>query len=80
MADLQNITVPNEVMQQTEINHFNLNGVKLMDLNTEFFCIDCLSRWSEGKAVTEYSAATAANFLNEVICRHGSVRTQINDQ
>ena len=80
MADLQNITVPNEVMQQTEINHFNLNGVKLMDLNTGFFCIDCLSRWSEGKAVTEYSAATATNFLNEVICRHGSVRTQINDQ
>ena len=75
MADLQNITVPNEVMQQNEINHFNLNGVK-----HGFFCIDCLSRWSEGKAVTEYSAATAANFLNEVICRHGSVRTQINDQ
>ena len=43
-------------------------------------CIDYFSKWSEAKAVKDKSAPTVAKFLYEIICRHGCMRIQINDQ
>ena len=43
-------------------------------------CIDCFSKWSEAKAVKDKSEPTVAKFLYEIICRHGCMRIQINDQ
>ena len=50
-----------------------------MDLNIETVCIDNFSKWSEAKAV-KGCTPTVAKFLYEIICRHGCVRIQINDQ
>ena len=38
------------------------------------------SKWSEAKAVKNKSAPTVAQFLYEIICRHGCIRIQINDE
>ena len=38
------------------------------------------SKWSVAKAVKDKSAPRAAKFLYEIICRHGYMRVQINDQ
>ena len=43
-------------------------------------CIDYFSRWFEAKAVKDKSAPTVAKFLYKIICRHGCMRIQINDQ
>ena len=43
-------------------------------------CIDYFSKWSEAKAVKDKSAPTVAKFLYEIICRHGCMRIQVNDQ
>ena len=43
-------------------------------------CIDYFSKWSEAKAVNDKSAPTVASFLYEIICQHGCMRIQINDQ
>ena len=43
-------------------------------------CIDYFSKWSEAKAVKDKSAPTVAKFLYEIICPHGCMRMQINDQ
>ena len=42
--------------------------------------IDYFSKWSEAKQNMEKSALTIAQFLNEVVCRHGCFEIQINDQ
>ena len=43
-------------------------------------CIDYFSKWSDAKAVKDKSAPTVVKFLYEIICRHGCMRIQINDQ
>ena len=43
-------------------------------------CIDCFSKWSEAKPITDKTAPTIAQFLCEMICRHGCFAIQINDQ
>ena len=43
-------------------------------------CIDYFPKWPEAKAVKDKSAHTVAKFLNEIVCRHGFMRIQINDQ
>ena len=43
-------------------------------------CIGYFSKWSQAKAVKDKSAPTVAKFLYEIICRHGCMRVQINDQ
>ena len=42
--------------------------------------IDFFSKWSEPKAVKDKSATTVAKLSYEIICRHGCMRIQINDQ
>ena len=43
-------------------------------------CMDYFSKWSEAKAVKDKSAPTVEKFLYEIICRHGCMSIQINDQ
>ena len=76
--ELKGIPVPNEVMKQIGIDLCTLpevDGFKHL-----IVCIDYFSEWSEAKAVKDKSAATVAKFLYEIICRHGCMRIQINDQ
>ena len=76
--ELKSIPVPNKVMKQIGIDLCTLpevDGFKHL-----IVCIDYISKWSEGKAVKDKSAPTVAKFLYEIICRHGCMRIQINDQ
>ena len=41
---------------------------------------DYLSKWYEATPIHDKSAPTFAQFLYELICRHGSFAIQINDQ
>ena len=43
-------------------------------------CIDYFSKWSEAKPIHDKSALTVAQFLSELIYRHGCFAIQINDQ
>ena len=43
-------------------------------------CIDYFPKWHEAKAVKDKSAPTVAKFLKEIICWHGFMRIQINNQ
>ena len=76
--ELQSVPVANEVMKQIGIDICNLpevDGYKHL-----IVCIDYFSKWSEAKPVKDKSAETVATFLYEIICRHGCMRIQINDQ
>ena len=76
--ELKSIPVPNEVMKQIGIDLCTLPEVdefKQLIVWTDYF-----SKWSEAKAVKDKSAPTVAKFLYEIICRHGCMRIQINDQ
>ena len=43
--------------------------------------MDYFSKWPEARALKEHTAETVAKFLFEdIICRHGCVKIQINDQ
>ena len=75
---LKSIPVPNEVMKQIGIDLRTLpevDGFKHL-----IVCVDYFSKWSEAKAVKDKSAPTVAKSLYEIICRHGCMRIQINDQ
>ena len=76
--ELKSIPVPNEVMKQIGIDLCTLPEVD--GLKHLIVCIDYFSKWSEAKAVKDKSAPTVAKFLYEIICRHGCMRIQINDQ
>ena len=43
-------------------------------------CIDYFNKWSEAKPIKDKSATTIAQFLYDVICRHGSMKIEINEQ
>ena len=76
--DLQSIPVPSQVMKQIGIDICNLpevGGFKHLVV-----CIDYFSKWSEAKPLRDKSAPTVAQFLYELICHHGCVSIQINDQ
>ena len=49
------------------------NLAQIDDFKHLIVCIDYFSKWSEAKT-------TATSFLYEIICRHGCIKTQINDQ
>lgn len=42
--------------------------------------VDYFSKWVEAKPIRTKTAAEVTNFLYELICRHGCVNVQINDQ
>ena len=65
-------------MKQIGIDLYTLPEVD--GFNHLIVCIDYFSKWSEAKAVKDKSAPTVAKFLYEIICRHGCMRIQINDQ
>ena len=44
------------------------------------FIIEYFSKKSEAKPIKNKSGTTVAQFLYEVICRHGCFEIQINDQ
>ena len=76
--ELKSIPVPNEVMKQIGIDLCTLSEVD--EFKHLLVCIDYFSKWFEAKAVKDKSAPTVAKFLYEIICRHGCMRIQINDQ
>ena len=53
---------------------------EVVGFNHLVVCIDYFSVWSEVKSIKDESASTIAQFLYEVICRHGCMKIQINDQ
>ena len=42
--------------------------------------MDYFSKWLEAEPIKDKSASTTAQFLYEVICWHGCIKIQINDQ
>ena len=65
-------------MQQIDIDICSLpevHGFKHLDV-----CIDYFSKWLEAKPIKYKSTSTVAQFLYEVIYRHGRMKIQINDQ
>ena len=75
---LQSVPVPSEVMKQIGIDICNLpevDGHKHLVVSIDYF-----SKWSEAKPLNDKLAELVSNFLCEIICRHGCMRIQINDQ
>ena len=77
-ADLKPITIPSIVMKQVGVDICNLP-------ETDGYChdivlIDYFSKWSEAKPTKDKCAPIVAQFLHEVMCRHGCFDVQINNQ
>ena len=53
---------------------------KLDEYRFFIVCIYCSSNWSEAKPIADRATSTIAQFLYEMMCRHGSFAIQINDQ
>ena len=75
--EMQSIPVPNQVMAQIGVDICNLPDV---DGFKHLVCIDYFSKWSEAKPLKDKSATSVVCFLYEIICRHGCIKNQINDQ
>ena len=76
--ELQSVPVPSEVMKQIGIDICNLpevDGYKHLVV-----CIGYFSKWLETKPLKDKLAESVSKFLYEIICRHGCMRIQINDQ
>jgi len=76
--ELQSVPIPSEVMKQIGIDICNLpevDGFKHLVL-----CIDYFSKWSKAKPLKNKGAESVSQFLYEIICRHGCIEIQINDQ
>ena len=77
-ADLKPIPITSTVMKQAGVDICNLP-------ETDGYChvivlIDYFSKWSEVKPTKNKYASTVAQFLYEVMCRHGCFDVQIDDQ
>lgn len=75
---LQNVPVPKAVMQQIGVDIASLpecDGYHYFILAVDYF-----SKWTEGEPLKDKTAASVANFLFKLICRHSCVKIQINDQ
>ena len=68
--ELKNIAVPSEVVKQIGVDFCCLPSVD--EFEYLIVCIYYFSKWS--------GALTVAQFLYELICRHGCFAIQINDQ
>ena len=55
-------------------------GVDICNLPETDGYFHVISKWSEAKPTKDKSAPTVAEFLYEVMCRHGCFDVQINDQ
>ena len=72
------ISIPSSVMRQVGVDLCNL---PVIDGHChDVVLTDYFSKCSEGKPIKDKSASTVAQFLCEVICRHGCFEIQINDQ
>ena len=76
--ELQCIFLPLEVMAQIGMDICNLpeiNGYKQLVV-----CVDFFPKWSETKPLKDKLAESVSFFLCEIICRHGFMVIQKNDQ
>ena len=77
-ADLKPIPIPSTMMKQVGVDICNLpeiDGYCHVIVLIEYFL-----KWSEAKPTKNKFAPTVAQFLYEVMCRHGGFDVQINDQ
>ena len=77
-SKLQSIPVPSEVTKQIGVDICNLatvDGYKHLVVAIDYF-----SKWSEAKPLKDKLAISVAEFLYELVCRHGCFQIQINDQ
>ena len=77
-TELHSIPVKSEVMQQISVDLCNLpevDGFKHLIVSIDYFI-----KWSEAKPIKDKTAPTVAQFLYELVCRHGCIKIQINDQ
>ena len=77
-VELKSIPIPSIVMKQVGVDICNLPEVD--GYRHVMVLIDYFSKWSEAKPTEDKSAPTIAQFLYEVMCRHGCFEIQINDQ
>ena len=77
-SELQSIPVPVDVMKQVGVNLCTLPEVD--GYHYLIVCIDYFSKWSEAKPIKDKTAPTIAQFVYEMMCRHGCFAIQINDQ
>ena len=75
-SELQNVPIPTAVMMQVGIDLCNLRNVD--GYCCLIVCIDYFSKWSEAKPVKDKTAPTTAQFIYEIMCRHGCFSVQIN--
>ena len=76
--ELKNIAISSEVMKQIGVDICFLPSLDEFEYLIE--CVYYFSKWSEAKPIHDKSAPTVAQFLYELICRHGCFAIQINDQ
>ena len=76
--ELHSIPVPSNVMKQVGVDLCGLPEVE--GHRYLIVCIDYFSKWSEAKPIKDKLAPTIAQFLYEMMCRHGCFAVQINDQ
>ena len=77
-SGLHSIPIKTEVMQQIGIDICSLpedDGFKHL-----IICIDYFSKWSGVKPIKDKSTSTIAQLLYEIICWHGCMKIQMNDQ
>ena len=77
-SELQSIPVPVDVMKQVGVDLCTLPEVD--GYHYLIVCIDYFSKWSEAKPIKDKTAPTIAQFLYEMMWRHGCFAIQINDQ
>lgn len=77
-SELHSVPVPTMVMKQIGVDLCSLPEVD--GFRHLVVCIDYFSKWSEAKPIMNKKATTIAQFLYELLCRHGCFSIQINDQ
>jgi len=80
VGELHPVPVPSKVMVQIGVDITNLPKTE-----DGYCCIvvamDYFSKWPEARPLKDHTAESVAKFLFEdIICRHGCVEIQINDQ